>query len=491
MSTDKPQVIPVVIEMLSPVHIGTGEQYEPGDYVIRDKNLNLVDRELFSQSVENSGQYEKFLKIASLTGEPAIFQQRGFMDEHSTPDMFYRTIPVSRELRGNYEKTHKGFAQDNAQNSKVINELGIDRLPYHALHNEPYLPGSSIKGAIKTAFYNEVATELNLRLRGREDPATTLFGLDSRDSVTQDPFRAISVSDLLLLPQDGSPSQCVIAKNIKSFSGENQKAGSIPVRMEVLQTYTSFLGQIRVDSELFRRETVKSSQLRRAKLDVKDFRACLLRVCNRHYLNRVFHKENAVFGASLPVLKELNFEKGFLLKVGKHSGAYAVTVAGSAQIKNIKSREFMQMQTTTWSVDDSPMGYAFCHLLDDGRYDSYMEEIENHRNQVYAQTQEKSSSIQRSTLVIKPEVPKAEPKDPLEIRLERFESHPDDQFAIELCDKFLDEMQGSPLQMKCATLLKNYWSIGKGDKKKRDKLWFKVKKDSQIARVTKVKQILG
>ena len=58
----------------------------------------------------------------------------------------------------------------------------------------------------------------------------------------------------------------------------------------------------------------------------------------------------------------------FLLRVGKHSGARAVTVDGARRIKIMRGREkpsIQEEETTAWLINKQPFGWLLCEILEE------------------------------------------------------------------------------------------------------------------------------
>ena len=53
-----------------------------------------------------------------------------------------------------------------------LNQFSISRTAYNPYNNLPYIPGSSIKGALRTAYLSKLATDMSIK--GRKDRAKDL-----------------------------------------------------------------------------------------------------------------------------------------------------------------------------------------------------------------------------------------------------------------------------------------------------------------------------
>lgn len=120
-------------------------------------------------------------------------------------------------------------------------------------HDQPYIPGSSLKGAFRTALawigWREVKPELGQDAIGRRKSwagqklEQRLFGRDPN----HDLLRALRVSDLhLLKPQ--TPGDSLILVNAQVLT---KKSAGAPVELEAIKSEQSFAGSVTIDEALF------------------------------------------------------------------------------------------------------------------------------------------------------------------------------------------------------------------------------------------------
>jgi CRISPR-associated protein Csm5 len=174
----------VNLHILSPIHIGTGQELDPFSYVIRGKGLFLID---LVKWMEN---YPEKDKLESMMDSDNFAVIRSFIAEQFNLESAVRcSIPVDNpELLGTYKKAIK---ERNLRNQVLIsptirNEISMDA----------YIPGSSIKGAMRTAIANrfvEPAGVTKKDSRGRNDYNFKIFG-----QINKDPMRRLKISDVPL-----------------------------------------------------------------------------------------------------------------------------------------------------------------------------------------------------------------------------------------------------------------------------------------------------
>lgn len=207
---------------LTNIHIGSGEQLEPLDYYIYNcefirlnpkkiiGNLNETNRNIFIKIIDSNRLKDvaKFL-YENLTEESVI----------------YRTnVSESMQLEFNEKFT-------STENQQLVFEMYRDKSDF-----KPVIPGSSIKGAIRTAVLYKLMIDDNLegkinsqariiyklmlevnRLRGKarrekfselnkEINRVEKIILKNRD-VRNDPFRTIKISDCRI---NGKDTDCVV-----------------------------------------------------------------------------------------------------------------------------------------------------------------------------------------------------------------------------------------------------------------------------------------
>ncbi|MDR1776166.1 MAG: type III-A CRISPR-associated RAMP protein Csm5 [Actinomycetes bacterium] len=183
---------------IGPVHIGTGSQYEKKDYFQKDDMIHILDPAQFfaGLSKEQSLGYIQFLERPSRDG------LQGFLSENSLYDLAlkctaYRIASPLTRNRGGKERFDAVF------------EFVKDA------YGKPYVPGSSIKGMLRTAILSAVVSgnnkpfqalfdEAAARDRGRQKTAgkpieRKVFWREIPDpdnpDIVNDVMRYLSVSD--------------------------------------------------------------------------------------------------------------------------------------------------------------------------------------------------------------------------------------------------------------------------------------------------------
>ncbi len=336
----------IYLKVISPIHIGSGEDYEPYHYVVKDGYMYLIDEDKYSEFLTEKGKFDEFLKVCD-SGN--LIKIRGFIFKNFEEKTSYRKIKVSKEFEQMYLKNIN--STENVS-SNVINRLVAKRHISNSLTGNPIISGSAIKGAIRTAILDFLAKKrpktedkrmLNDRWSDRKLQAY-LLGFDFKN-VKSDPLKFFKVSDFTLIK-----GKTIIDKvvNIKGFSSNNEK---VPQFLELVSPNSIFEGTISIEKNFVLKGEEQSEKV------TYDF---LKKVCNSHYKQDVFEKEANWFKYPdfLPELSE-----SILLKIGMHTGAYAMTIENYRDITlkfGEKKKYHQKRQTTTWKAEDvnMPLGWA-------------------------------------------------------------------------------------------------------------------------------------
>jgi CRISPR-associated protein Csm5 len=488
--------MPLMIEILSPVHCGTGNEYTPMDAVLTERGLGLIDEDMLLASLEQSGEWQKFSDVASQDGLRGILSTREFLHEFGKkhPEIFYQFVPVSQELANIYVRNIGRLAQNQ---SRAINDLSIMQTSINPLFGEAILPGSGIKGSFKTCFLEVAARKRNVRdIRERDNNiAATAFGVSSKmsESVWEDPFHSMKFSDFELLETTDSKCEreCLIAKNIKRFR-ENIDTGSgaIPQRMEVIKPGSRFIGQLAVNIESLQKD--KPWHQSGIPFEKMDF-SLLNAICSSHYIPAL-EFEKVKFGA---IVKAPDRE-GFFIKLGQHSGAVAMTLAGYRKIWNVQHKKTMNAQSKTWDAADQPMGWCYVSPLKTEQYVEFRRKIELRHSdfmqnsaKIKAENKAVMQAAREKQLLLQEQAEKMKQaaaeeqnrRDSMcqeEKELEAFLKGADDSKSYNLCHALKNEISPE-LKKRIAEALRDFW--------KKTERWKKTK-GSQKERVNLVKSFL-
>ena len=145
----KPNSFKLEIETLSPLHIGDGSTLIPLEYVLEDGLVKVVNLDFLLEALPG--------KIASQLGEEMV-PMRDFLNEKNQghllqkPELYSRKIKLSDGARGDLEDDL------DRRNGQQINKAQIKT--FVKTGGKPFIPGSSIKGAIRTALAYHILKEV-------------------------------------------------------------------------------------------------------------------------------------------------------------------------------------------------------------------------------------------------------------------------------------------------------------------------------------------
>lgn len=130
------------ISFYSPIHIGTGEELEPFEYIIDEDNvLHIFSFHSFVTSLSQDDK-KSLLNIQKNQAESSYTALRRFIRERYDKKDFLNRVRVSPQVSQIYSDRF-----DSVENL-------LEVAPFIKTMNTPYIPGSSLKGAVRTAVLN-------------------------------------------------------------------------------------------------------------------------------------------------------------------------------------------------------------------------------------------------------------------------------------------------------------------------------------------------
>ena len=373
------------ITTLSPIHIGCGDDYDPTNYVIDGNRLYTFDPVLLLRELPMKAQ-EEFARIVEGRDSLRAIQSFFYRYKQSALKVGRLNANVAETVQVFYDSRIGQVAQ-REPGGNVLSKLEIARTAFNPISGQPTLPGSSIKGAIRPAVMESLRQRQGFR-KSRDMESEILGG-----SFSTDPFRFLKISDGTFRPkiarkiQDGSvqhverrPRVC-LQVNRKKRPNQYEARGNVHTLLECIPANTpqAFAARWVVEQKAGRGGQVPGLQL--------DFETVAL-ACNRFYGERLqaeinLHSYTGKWAAGMGkamgpdgFLKKMADEgQGFLLRVGRHSGAESVTVNAPRSIKIMKARgqspEYAEEATTLWLAADrkdqmdnlQPFGWVFVHRI--------------------------------------------------------------------------------------------------------------------------------
>ena len=283
--------------VISPVHIGTNELYEPTNFIIDGEYLYYFKEEDFYKKLPKNDKVE-FLKLS----ENNVVELWKFIVQRKNiaKEIYKYKVKVTSGLKEHYEKALGKPTQISRSNQKTFNQFMIQKAIRTPTKKRLYIPGSSIKGTINTA--------LEEMYKWYEDSKY---------------HKEILISDAR-----GVKIFEMIGYSLNKERFEDDMSGPKSI-IEVIVSTPSDRSEFIFDIDFKRFKDFDKH------IEMKD----IIKACNAHYepLFRSMFEDKEIkrvlgnkFKATYENLKLK--ENQFLLRVGKHSGARAVTVEEKRKI---------------------------------------------------------------------------------------------------------------------------------------------------------------
>lgn len=366
----------ISISTLSPVHIGCGEDYEPTNYVMDEQCLHYFD--VFGLADVLTEDDRKALDGINKEKSPLLRLQKFFCDrkEQFIPNRRFSRV-VAYDLYKKYNNVIGRAANVESDGKQVINALEIARTSYNLHTGLPTIPGTSLKGAIRTALLNNRNAGRSTRLKPKELERDLFQG-----SFETDPLRLLKVGDANFIENETALyPRIAFENNVKRVPPKGNKPTKqlLCLMREVIPAFSAsaFSADLTVQDLL----GVKSDKTPSQKLTSMG----IAKACNTFYVE-IFKRElvrflqrgcvQVAWAERAKTLLELlspfiAADAGMLVRVGRHSGAESVTLDGVRSIKIMKgpgkSPGYESQATTDWLVGDQeksevnlmPFGWVF------------------------------------------------------------------------------------------------------------------------------------
>ncbi len=393
---------------ISPLHIGDGDVYEPTNYVMDDGKLYCFDEATFMAALSTK-QREELLKIVTQPNSYQalqLFYRREDIKKIAKENLLY-SVDVADSIYQDYQKSLGRVKQKETRGKEVFNTLMINstlKSNYQA-----FIPGSSVKGALKTAFFSyeaegkpfgEVAEEVmkfdkRLQKRVLKDYK---FKSDYFGKFETDPFSKLKVSDFITDDPKLKVKWAVNKKRKeKDYASDNTEA-----RFEFIGEGAAFVGEINlmdlIDENLLHKINQKRDRRHQLHQPAKVYMQEDIReIANNFYLPK-WEKEfswaqerkgvvsDSYLQNGAKYIEKAKSKKGFLLRVGRHSGAESMSIDNHRkiyipQMKNKQPHEmFVDAPFTYWLASEVKevkgttfIGWVYCEFIDDGAYQIQMQ----------------------------------------------------------------------------------------------------------------------
>ncbi len=350
--------IQLKLTAISPIHIGSGEIYEPTNFIIDEEILYSFKDEDFYLALPDIKK-EAFMRILKENKSDSFIQIHNFVKKNKNiaKEIAIGIVAVTNGLQKDYDKLLGKIRQLEGRGraiDRVFNKFEIQRVQRKQVKtnaniyaNTGYIVGSALKGSISTAYQ-----EFIFKKEGKE-VLKEKFQAKGRD-ISNNLFKEFKVSDSFV-KKVNTKIGFALNKERFDYDFNNPNANiKLSTFIEVIEPQSEFIVDINYG-------TLKIEEI--------------LKSCTNHYMP-IFRSMflSQVDGKKEYINKYLSnsfYEKyrhfqlksnQYLFRVGKHSGARAVTIDGLRDIKSKLSGggrkrkpnrfEYREDETTTWLFGD-------------------------------------------------------------------------------------------------------------------------------------------
>ena len=346
---------------LSPIHLGTGEDYEPTNYVIKQDGIDSYALYAFDPARAYDGlnetQQNELLDVAK-TGDIQRIQKYFGKYPMSFIKVAYNRenpVSVSTGVAEEYKERFGQTAQHENSGKKVLNQLEIKRTATNPHSHAPFIPGSALKGCLRTALMESYSEKQPPTEDLSKDKAPERYEKKLLGDFATDLLRLVKPSDLFAT-NDTATHICYATNHKKKIvigkDGKPAQSKGPPIRCEIIQhgQYRIFSGSLTLQNLLLEHQPRLKNDEETLPAETRPDLVRLIQAVNRYHLRR-FSKETTLFAErGLVAAKEdawLNQTKQLLaqirpqldagellfVRLGKNGGAESKTLEKYARIK--------------------------------------------------------------------------------------------------------------------------------------------------------------
>jgi CRISPR-associated protein Csm5 len=351
----------MTIQALSPIHIGTGDELSPFEYVITDNingepELHIID---LPGMISGLNQQQKLRFYDAVNkGADSVRYLRKFIRHNTDLTRFsLHTLPVCQNIWNIYQNK-----LDSQENQLIVNLFYRNTKEW-----QPVIPGSSIKGAIRTAIVSELARQTKALRKPAHPKSFEKEVLGCSDPRT-DPFRCLKIADAMLPDAATFIDKTEILK-LKKDAGPDP-AG---IQMFYEQCFSMLdeetieaRGTLELDDQLpMKTYFDKNEQQNKKAVSMNLSISQLVNACKAFYLPKMqeehstFYRSNLELEAHSQTLLAVTYQDNeFPIRLGRFSHVECTTVDQFRQPYNDKGWG----KTRTLSGGTMPMGWAKVRL---------------------------------------------------------------------------------------------------------------------------------
>ena len=376
-------VYEVRLTPITPIHIGTGDELMPFSYTIMPvrsmgKNNEVVSRYRYIRFNDEimvrylkPEQLEKLQPLIDQDDFGAFRQEFNAIVQHLIPvhqDCIFYTARVTDEV----------LALWAGLSEKRNNSFIVQPILSNLLSKQPYIPGSSLKGAIRTALLDPFAREFfNIPPKFREQGmlATLEHMKDGKYKAQDDPLRVLKVSDAIFPAKNSR-----LVGQLALYNREKQATESIAINEEVIESVAT-----RTDVE----DSVASALSATASISIDDrllgahaYHTAprtiedIIKSCNDFYENTLAFEYNRFFlnaddevyngytyvDKAFEEMHKRNSKSEFIVRLGRHSQIEYMTFATEREAER-KAANRVSRTLFRYKKLLLPMGWLHCEVL--------------------------------------------------------------------------------------------------------------------------------
>ena len=370
----------LAITPLSPIHMGTDADYEPANYIIDNGVLYEFDS-LAALSALPEAQRKRLNTILNgRSSQNMLLEVQSFF-YHNRDRLIAvarHQVKVNHSVESFYQERIGKVSQHESGGRRVQNKLEIERTAWNPLSGDAILPGSGLKGAIRTALLNakNEGRSLDYALkRDRRQANRKLQQQLFKGSFHTDPLRLVNLGDASLEHPQNFATKVSFALNRKKQAVTDANGNLRQSKAEQAGLYQlleclpamqprAFTGSLGIQRE----SGMPDDKWPSIQFDLGE----IATACNHFYLARIKQEMallkqrrfvDNVWSERIELLLSqgwfedaLGEKRAFLLRVGRHSGAESLTLEGLRNIKIMKGRgekpDFLDHAKTIWLAGD-------------------------------------------------------------------------------------------------------------------------------------------
>jgi CRISPR type III-A-associated RAMP protein Csm5 len=374
MKSIKPIKLKCRLTIKTPTSVTTGEDYYDTEYFVKDGKFYLLNQEKFIDRLGKSGKLEEFFKLTANPSYKNILRIRKLLFDICKEEDADKIILVDDD----FESTYKSNVFEKERALNKINRLGVKRIFREPVTKEPYIPGSTIKGALRTAILNFLYEnskiknnfkkfrvqnfksnhEYKIYKKKLDGMLNKLLECTSSKEYTRI-FKTESSKDLMRFVKVSDFNPISYEERIgtsHNFKLDSKKGGrGIPIQVEYLNSGI-FEGEISIYPE-YAEEIFETCGFILNKEN-------LIKVLKKHY-EGVYKRERELFNLRIQEIETYQKKLQSIVKLGFHAGALSKTI-NDDKVRKVGNKRtgIRSVPKTTWVINSKPMGWCILEVLD-------------------------------------------------------------------------------------------------------------------------------